>query len=57
MSLPFSPIQSTCTIRGRVGLLAELSEQPRYGAGHGPAYGLDLTAVIACAREHAAAEH
>ena len=28
-----------------------------YEAGHGPAYGLDLTAVIACAREHAAAEH
>lgn len=27
-----------------------------YEAGHGPAYGLDLTAVIACAREHAAAE-
>lgn len=29
--LPFSPIQSTCTIRSRVGLLAELSEQPGYG--------------------------
>jgi predicted metal-dependent hydrolase len=28
-----------------------------YDAGHGPAYGLDLTAVIACARRHAAAEH
>ena len=28
-----------------------------YEAGHGPGYGLDLTAVIACAREHAAAEH
>ena len=28
----------------------------QYEAGHGPAYGLDLTAVIACAREHAAAE-
>lgn len=28
-----------------------------YEAGHGPAYGLDLTAVIACARERAAAEH
>jgi len=29
----------------------------QYEAGHGPGYGLDLTAVIACAREHAAAEH
>lgn len=28
-----------------------------YEAGHGAAYGLDLTAVIACVREHAAAEH
>ena len=28
-----------------------------YEAGNGPAYGLDLAAVIACAREHAAAEH
>lgn len=28
-----------------------------YEADHGPAYGLDLTAVIACVREHAAAEH
>lgn len=28
-----------------------------YAAGHGPAYGLDLPAVVACAREHAAAEH
>jgi len=28
-----------------------------YEAGHGPAYGLDLIAIIACAREHAAAEH
>ncbi len=27
-----------------------------YEAGHGPGYGLDLTAVIACAREQAAAE-
>jgi len=27
-----------------------------YEAGHGPAYGLDLAAVITCAREHAAAE-
>lgn len=28
-----------------------------YDAGHGPSYGLDLTAVIACARERATAEH
>jgi predicted metal-dependent hydrolase len=28
-----------------------------YEAGNGPVYGLDLAAVIACAREHAAAEH
>ncbi|AXT85034.1 DUF309 domain-containing protein [Aeromicrobium sp. A1-2] len=27
-----------------------------YESGHGPAYGLDLAAVVACAREHAAAE-
>lgn len=29
----------------------------QYEAGNGPTYGLDLAAVIACAREHAAAEH
>jgi len=28
-----------------------------YEAGHGPAYGLDLAAVVACAHEHAAAGH
>lgn len=28
----------------------------QYEAGHGPAYGLDLTAIIACVREQAAAE-
>ncbi len=28
----------------------------RYAAGNGSTYGLDLTAVVACAREHAAEE-
>jgi hypothetical protein len=28
-----------------------------YDAGHGPAYGLDLTAVVVCAREHLATGH
>jgi predicted metal-dependent hydrolase len=28
-----------------------------YEAGHGPAYGFDLIAIVACVREHAAEEH
>ena len=42
---------------GAVRLLERgVARVAEYDAGDGPAYGLDLTAIIACARGHAAEE-